>query len=544
MGGPNTTTTTLLGRRKNPSPVQQARQPLTDLSAYPVLTEEVGFAPSPLAKAGAPSLGGGGASLGQIVSKAVSDVLGWKVKPGDSKGFVGALTQAFTLTEVAGHTETTWKPRSYAVQTDLAGGITGAQASLYSRGKEALNQCLPLLDGLYKLDPEAIDEDIAALKAVAKSQLTEMINEMGYLGGPRVARVNQYFSLLLGATFPSAPIPYQPLNQTDPDQVQGTLGNLRDELGLSFTKQDFVNSVEDETDLSNFRIISDYVTSLAQSWLNNLGFVLLNTTTPFFGTQLVLLSRQLSVVAESVDEVRFTLDSVFIGPAERQTVLLNFPGSSTAPIFLEDLLSWIHDFAAEEGPRLVQDGGKFGVQNTFSPVAKQLLTIVNGMPVAPSPGTILPPGFFTPRVQLSVQDLKDQLQDLVNLASPIEHVITPEPDFGLSLAVTEVMPNSVSLSSQTAAQLAKFSVQIRGSGFEFGTALPTVQIVPSANQPPGLPTIATNPVYFRSEGLLVATLNLTPLNATPPLTGVWDVTVSNPDLTVSQPLVGAFTVTS
>ncbi|HXN47791.1 MAG TPA: hypothetical protein VN893_14185, partial [Bryobacteraceae bacterium] len=363
--------------RAKVNPAVQAKQPLTDLSAYPVLTEEVGYSPSPVSRiggGGTPPGVGGGSSLGQIVGRAVSEVLGWKVKQGDTKGFLGALNQSFTLTEVEGHTESKWTPRTYAVQTDLAGGITGAQASLYSRGKVALDQSLPLLDGIYKLDPEAVDEDVAALKAVAKGQLSELVAELGFLGGPRVARVNQYFNLLLGSnTFPAQPVPNSALGQTDPDQIQGTLGNLRDELGLSFTHQDFVNSVEDETNLSNFRIISDYVTSLGQTWLNNVNFVVLNTTTPFFGTQLVLLSRQLSVIAESVDEVRFTLDSVFLGPAERQTMELVFPAATRlAPIFLEDWLGWAYGFATEEGPRLIQDGGKFAVQNTFYPVVNQL----------------------------------------------------------------------------------------------------------------------------------------------------------------------------
>jgi hypothetical protein len=486
---------------------------------------------------GTPSSGtAGAASLGQIVSRAVNEVLGWKVKPGDTKGFVGALNQSFTLTETEGHVTSRWTPRTYAVQTDLAGGITGAQASIYSRGKVALDQSVPLLDGLYKLDPEAVDEDVAALKSVVKSQLTQMVNELGFLGGPRVSRVNQYFNLLLGTnTFPISPQANTPLSQTDPDQIQGTLGNLRDEMGLSFTRQDFVNSVEDETDLSNFRIISDYVTSLAQTWLNNLGFIVLNTATPFFGTQLVLLSRQLSVLAESVDEVRFTLDSVFIGPAERQTMELTFPSATRlAPIFLEDWLSWTQDFATEEGPRLIQDGGKFAVQNTFYPVASQLLTIAKLVPAVPG----MPPGFYTARVQVSLADLIDQLIDLANLAQPIEHTITPEPDFGLPLQVMGITPNSVSLSNLPKS----VTFRIRGSGFEFTTGasgLPTVQF---NNGPVVLPTINATPVFFRSESLLIAVV-LLDLPPTVPVGATWDVQVANPDGT-SAILTGGFIVTA
>jgi hypothetical protein len=519
-----------------------ASQPVTDISAYPVLTEEVGYPPSPLARpAGAPygvALPAG-APLGQVVAKAVSDVLGWKIKPGDTKGFVGALNQAFTLTEVEGHIESKWRPQSYPVQSEIAAGITGAQASVYARGKEALDQCLPLIDGLYALNPEAIAEDVAALKAVAKSQLSELINELGFPGAPRVTRINTYFNLLLGGVgFPLPPPANNQLTVTDPDQISGTLGNLRDDLGLSFTKQDFVNSLEDETNLSNFRIISDYVTSLAQSWLNNVSFVVLGTTTPFFGTQLILMSRQLSVVAESVDEVRFTLDSVFVGPAERQTTQLNFP-SGAPPMFLEDLLSWIHDFATEEGPRLIQDGGKFGVQDTFVPVSEQLLSLVTQMldPSFAPLNTLLPPGFYTQRVQLSLQDLRTEVNDLADLAKPLVHQITPEPAFGLAFEVAGLSPNSVVLAGLTPAQKSSFQIQVRGSGFQ---ATPLGLTFGLAFNAAGTPTRGTanisSTVYFRSDAFLIANLNL--MGATP---GTWDIQVQNADGTFAV-LQGAFTV--
>ena len=198
----------LIGMR---TAVKTAKNPLDDLAAYPILTEEVGYPPSPLARpsGGTPSPGGGTSTnaLGQLVSQAVNNVLGWKVKPGDPKGFLGALTQSFTLTEVEGHVESKWVPRTYAAQTDLNGGLSGAQASIYARGKEMLDQAMPLLDGLYSLDPEADQEDVDALKAVVKSQMTELVNELGFLSGPRIGRVNQYFGLLItdpnsGPSFP------------------------------------------------------------------------------------------------------------------------------------------------------------------------------------------------------------------------------------------------------------------------------------------------------------------------------------------------------
>lgn len=58
----------------------------TDLAAYPILTEEVGYPPSPLSLPGSGNGSPGSAPIGQIAAKAVADVLGWKLKLGDAKG--------------------------------------------------------------------------------------------------------------------------------------------------------------------------------------------------------------------------------------------------------------------------------------------------------------------------------------------------------------------------------------------------------------------------------------------------------------------------
>jgi hypothetical protein len=355
-----------------------AKQPLTDLASFPVLTEEVGFPPSPLAKGtGTPGSGSGTTNLGQTAMRAVADVLGWKVRTDDPKGFVGALTQSFTLTDSEGHVDAKWIQRSYAMQSDLSGGISGAQASLYTRAKYALDESMPLLDGLYCLNPEATPEDVESVREVVRSQITQLVAEFAFPSGPRIARVNQYFTQLLltpppyGNTSFRQTIPStQPFILSGPgvitnsDTIWGTLGNLRDVFGVatsvpnpSFTPpgpggnpqvpantfvsavrtspiaNPLINSIADETNTTNFRVISDYLTSLFQTWLNNLQYFVLGTTTgqTFLGTQLVLISRQLSVTSELVDEVRFTLDSVFLGPAERQTMLLNFPLSPKPP---------------------------------------------------------------------------------------------------------------------------------------------------------------------------------------------------------------------
>jgi hypothetical protein len=404
---------------------RRVTQAAEDAVAYPIMTEQVGLPPSssfPSGNGGGGAggyTGGGRLQIGQTATHAIADVLGWKLNDNDPKGFVGALTQSFTLTEVEGHVESTWTPRTYAVLTDLSGGITGAQASMYTRAQDALQSSLPLLNGLYTLNPDTDAEMVTALKDIVSSQFTELVNELGNPGGPRISRVNQYFNLLLGdPLFLQLGSNSSSFTVTsEPDSIKGTLGRLRKELEVQSTSR-YVNTVEDEQDVTSYRILSDYLTSLAQSWVNNIMFFGLDTKKAFLGTQLVLLSRQLSVISESVEEVRFTLDSVFIGPSERQTLQLEFASGDSA-MFIEDLLSWTQSFAQDEGPQLIQNAGKLGVGDGFLPVVRRLHALV-GEARHPVNKRKLPDGYRTIRVEHSLKDLEDQLKELARLAEGVK----------------------------------------------------------------------------------------------------------------------------
>ena len=76
----------------------------------------------------------------------------------------------------------------------------------------------------------------------------------------RVLRVDTYFQILLGTAVPTSTS-----SPTDADQLlDSTLKSLRDVYGLSFIRNQFSNSIQDEQDVTNFRIIVDYVISLFQ----------------------------------------------------------------------------------------------------------------------------------------------------------------------------------------------------------------------------------------------------------------------------------------
>src|SRR5271163_4355852 len=197
----------------------QVQEAEIDLQAYPVLTEEI-----PADVISRPiSAGGGGAGtapIGRIAENAIRDVLSWRTKTDDPKSFVLALNQSFQLSDVEGHTEFKWTPRTYTVQTDM-GAITGAQASIYNRAKVALDQSLPLLDGLYALLPVLEQEDLDSVRDMVKSLFTELVNDFGIEGGPRIPRVDQLFRILLGVPTP-----------TNAERAGGELGIMRERFGL------------------------------------------------------------------------------------------------------------------------------------------------------------------------------------------------------------------------------------------------------------------------------------------------------------------------
>src|SRR5579871_372252 len=184
-------------RKDDSGPGRATREAFTDLAAYPVLTEEISTTGVPAPVAGGSGGGGGGAAYAQVVDQAMRDVLGWR-PGGDLAGFQAALTGAFQLREVEGHTEWSWQQRGYAVQADM-GALTGAQASIYARAKAALDQIQPLLAGLTSLNPAKYEpQDLETIRSVVGTELQELVSELALEGGPRIQRVDELFSLLLG----------------------------------------------------------------------------------------------------------------------------------------------------------------------------------------------------------------------------------------------------------------------------------------------------------------------------------------------------------
>jgi hypothetical protein len=381
---------------------------INDALSYPILTEEINTA----SVTPAPSAGAGNAPLAQQAENAIRAVLGWRPRATDSKGFVAALTKSFELTEHEGHTDWKWTPRGFAIQADL-GTLTGGQASIYHRAKVTLEQCLKVLDGLTPLDEGADKEDLASVRTIVRTHLTDLVAELGMEGGPRGERVKEFFHSLLGEDVGKQITPGSAHRLWE--NVGGQFGELRERFGFQGER---VNTLEEEQDLTNYMVLVDYVISLYRGWND------FTRQGVFFGTQLIQFSRALEVVVESVHEACFALDSVFVGPAERQTTLLPLVGFQEGnepalehDIYLADLLDWIERVASHEGPQLIQDAGIDGMKALY-PILESLHQHARGaLHVARPDASNLSEGFRSVRVRKTLASLAMQLKAATALAS-------------------------------------------------------------------------------------------------------------------------------
>ena len=238
------------------------------------------------------------------------------------------------------------------------------------------------------------------------AELQELVGELALEGGPRIQRVDELFGLLLGDNIGSTNL--------NPDVVQGQIGTLRQRFALT---ADWIETVDDERVATNFRIVVEQILALQASWSTDRTLLSGVDSRTALGTILIWLSRGLEAVCESVGDLSFALDSVYIDAAQRQVIELSF-GPGQPPLLLSDLLDWVVRASRDEGPRLIQDAGKDGVR-AFAPVLRKLSSLIKQTILAAKDPS-LPPGLSTPRVTRALQVLLDQLLEATRLAGLVQ----------------------------------------------------------------------------------------------------------------------------
>jgi hypothetical protein len=230
-------------------------------------------------------------------------------------------------------------------------GLTGTQANLYRHARAALTSALPILDGFRPLSPSPDPQDLDTARATVGMTMTELVTELGQFGGPRVPRVDLLFELLIGT---------QPF--TDPSAAGGVLGSLRDRLGVD---RGTVNTVEEEQELTNYRVLVDQVQGLRTAWEGSRSTFDRRSRGDVPGR---LLPTRLGAITDSVGRLRSALDAAGLPRARRDQVLIDLPDETS--ISLAELLDWVDSFASDEGPRLIQEGGRDGIRAIASIAAR------------------------------------------------------------------------------------------------------------------------------------------------------------------------------
>jgi hypothetical protein len=376
--------------------IGRIRGTIDDLASYPILTSDGGGGGGAIAT---PNRGPEG--MQAKVDGALRATLGRLPKYTDSKSFLSALTSTFDVTQVEGRTVTKWHPRTYVGQTELGGGVTGAQASLYARARDALNAALPLLKALRPLRPDADTQEMDAARSIVQSQFISVVEELGTEGGPRPARVDQLFEALLTQ---------QVIGIGNRPVAGGMVGYLADTFGFTAGQ---INTVDEEQGFSDFLLLRDYIQTTRDSW-NAFRRDFLGRD---LGTRLVLLSNALQVVAESVDEVTAALDSVFVGAGERSVA--EFSTGPGQRMLVSELLSWVTSFATSETRDLVQSGGRRAM-GVITATAVRLDDLIGQLIQAAASDPGLPRGMRHPRVRNPLEELRTYLRRVTQLARDVE----------------------------------------------------------------------------------------------------------------------------
>lgn len=325
--------------------------------------------------------------------------LGWR-DTSSAADIKRALIETFPITVVGGRNVVEVRERGFRLQTSGSDGstvATGAQLALYTRAKAIVEQMLPLL-GLDPLSNEPDDENIAAIKALIGPALTELLDQFGAEGGPTVARVDNLFELLVGYKVPT--VPPKPASNS-------YLADYGIALGL---EDDAVNTIAEELILTEYTTLCQYGIMLATIWHVERGSFLPNASTPYLGTQSVLIERAVTCVLQSAHEVERAYDSIHVRAHDRLTRTYTVNGQF---ITLANLLDWIEDVATSSFG-VIDGSGKYGITRSVLPTLKKLLAIVDEVQTKDNN--------IHARVAVALASLHDNLQlaiDAVgNLQSP------------------------------------------------------------------------------------------------------------------------------
>jgi hypothetical protein len=249
-------------------------------------------------------------------------------------------------------------------------------------------------------------------------------------------------------------------------------------------------------------ILLNYITMLQTTWINNRRYFDGTDGAAFLGTQLVKISRRMEVIAESVEQARFALRSVYISDAEQQTIQLRFVQDNSV-MTLAELLDWLERSSIQEWPHLLREGGKDGA-TAIVPSLEYLAILVNEVcdPAVfkgNNPG--LPEAIFKRRVRTAFEELRFSLDAARAEAEIVGRKLGPKID--------RIVFNVFSRTQ------AKFKAKIEGSKFRQGATVDWINVNNTVVTDAVTDTVVYSPIYIE------ATFNASKLTSGQKTTGSW-----------------------
>lgn len=261
---------------------------------------------------------------------------------------IDKLNQVVRPKKVEGRTAPEFElaPRALIGKTKSIDGQSVAQTSLFERAHAALTDSEKRLAELKPMETPKDPQNIDALRAVTAATYKRLVKELGEGGGPRNKRALRLFNALIGDQEGEAEIKLRP-------------GSLLQQIEDDFTLTGTANSPEESANLANFRIIKENLFDIYRGWGTFKGDI-----EGDFGSRAAKLARTFVLIQDDVTDLEAVLDAVGYDATDRESdPLPDLPESEK--ITVDGLLTWTREFAAEEGPEMLKDGGATGVKATL-----------------------------------------------------------------------------------------------------------------------------------------------------------------------------------
>lgn len=261
---------------------------------------------------------------------------------------IDKLNQVVRAKKVEGRAapEFTYSPKPTGITKSIEGQSV-AQTSLFERAHASLTDAEKRLTELRPMETPKDPQNLDALRAVTASTYKRLVNELGEGGGPRNKRALRLFDALIGKQEPDAEI------KLGDDSL---LKQIQDEFTLTGT----ASSPEDSANLANFRILKENLFDIFRGWGNFKGEI-----EGDFGSRAAKLARTFDLIQDDVADLEAVLDAVGYDASDRESDQLLPDVIESEKITVDGLLTWTREFAAEEGPEMLKDGGVTGVKATL-----------------------------------------------------------------------------------------------------------------------------------------------------------------------------------